>query len=628
MLVTNKLRILSVAAVAFCATSMVMAGDLSSIGVLPPGPSGVAKSVVNALSADGKYAVGYSNAVVSYMKIDGTMDEYVGPVAVVWNEGVLTQLPLFFDGFGFQRASETIATGVVVLQLDGMIGIGGGIRQTIDPFKMQMYVYEAPLNNLGGGAWRDNRLGFAGIVGPYNTARIKTTTAGNQWYIAGDRSGSDRDYVNAEGPDSVSLDHRNGGPDCVSNSVNGTGHTAGYDKGNPGNMPRALYMNFNNGTTQTIIPQPANVISSEAFGISPHHNVVILCGNVATITANQAFVWEPGDAAMTLLGTLPGDTQSTAISVNKIGNNFITVGFSSDGTTEDAVIWDTTGTWSSSGQATLLTDALVAAGIDVSQWTSLTRATSVSDNGKTIAGYGVWAADGSTRGFVADLSKNTQIDARRVFYNNCFYDGNNVGINAGTGSKTDSDAIDTTKSPLMIGGGASTFANWTGYNKGLNGLIYDISDPEVDPVASDFVFEDAGRFATGATLVNPSAVGMIVLQASSPRKVRMVFTFADGSLKNTWLKVTIGTGFGLPASETHFWGNAAGDTGTGNVSPNVLTNASDELAARSNPTTAINRSPVTDRYDINKTSLVDGSDQLWIRSNPTTSLTCLKFVTK
>lgn len=233
---------------------------------------------------------------------------------------------------------------------------------------------------------------------------------------------------------------------------------------------------------------------------------------------------------------------------------------------------------------------------------------------------------------VEPAPEETAITKRAVFYNNSYYDGNKVGIDPAPGPGTrddDADAIDTSKTPLISG--TSTFANVTGYNKGLNGLIYEfeVASSSRDPLASDFTFTNLTRTGTAAgTAVSPSASQLIVLQASSPRKVRMVFTFADNSLKNVWLKVGIGTGFGLAGADTHYWGNAAGDTGVGNVSPNFLTSGSDELAARSNPTTVVTRSPVTDPHDINKTSLVDGQDQLWIRSNPTTAVTCLRYVTK
>lgn len=182
----------------------------------------------------------------------------------------------------------------------------------------------------------------------------------------------------------------------------------------------------------------------------------------------------------------------------------------------------------------------------------------------------------------------------------------------------------------MLNGGESTFDNWTGYDKGINGLIYDIelTCSADDPEASDFTFTNIGKAGTGSTSVYPSASDMIVLEAGSPstlREVRMIFTFTDAAVKNTWLKVEIGTGFGLAATETHFWGNVAGDVGAGNTSPNITVAPADEVAIGLNPSSD---SPVTDQYDVNKDSLVDETDEDYAHDNNTSAFTCVKFITK
>lgn len=375
----------AIIAVTVGATSALGAG-ITSIGVLTPAAGGTAESAVNALSGDGVYAVGYSNGANN--TASATIKQ-----PIIWSvaDG-LVQLPNPTNTDGF-------ASGVVHRTSVNMVGIGGGFFQTYDPFKYEMYFYGASTLNVGGASWIGNSLGLAGIVGPYNTARIRTGHAGDPWFIAGDRSGSVRDYV--QGVDGApGLDHRNVG-DCMSNSIAGNAHTAGSDTGNPAGAKRAIWMNNNNGTTQTVIPGGAG-IRSEAFGINAADS--ILSGYDATnATDTQAFIWKVGDGAMTLLGTLAGDTQSNAITVNQIGSDYIAGGYSSNGTTERAVIWDTTGLWDATGQAKLVSDLLTAAGVDMSEWTRLTRVTSMSDDGLIIGGYGVWAADGTTRGFVATI---------------------------------------------------------------------------------------------------------------------------------------------------------------------------------------------------------------------------------
>ena len=73
-----------------------------------------------------------------------------------------------------------------------------------------------------------------------------------------------------------------------------------------------------------------------------------------------------------------------------------------------ATVWDTSGTWDTTGTAKSLQALLAADGVDTSAWTHLTRVYAGSDDGKVLAGYGIWAADGSTRGFVAVKTTTTR----------------------------------------------------------------------------------------------------------------------------------------------------------------------------------------------------------------------------
>ena len=132
----------------------------------------------------------------------------------------------------------------------------------------------------------------------------------------------------------------------------------------------------------------------------------VIVGYDQDLTANNykhGFYYPQGAAGMTLLRELAGDVLSEAIDVRVIGGNMIIGGYSSDGTAETAVVWDTTGVWDGSGLAMSVKDLLTGAGLDTSAWSSLSRVTSLSDNGGTVAGWGIWAADGTTRGFVASI---------------------------------------------------------------------------------------------------------------------------------------------------------------------------------------------------------------------------------
>ncbi|MBI4578238.1 MAG: carboxypeptidase regulatory-like domain-containing protein, partial [Planctomycetes bacterium] len=234
--------------------------------------------------------------------------------------------------------------------------------------------------------------------------------------------------------------------------------------------------------------------------------------------------------------------------------------------------------------------------------------------------------------------------ARKIFYNNSYFDGNKPGIDpapiAGP-NNDDSDAIDPGKEPLIPGYGMATSANWTGFAQGINGLIYDVKDPSRAPVVGDFLFRTIGKAGTSPPVVVAPSAFAVLPGAGVNGSDRVVITFSSwqtggapggtwpyGSVQNTWLQVDIGTGFGLPAPDTHYWGNAAGDTGQGNIPPNILVNPTDEIWIRTHPTTPLNRSPVQDMADVNKDSLANPTDQVYIRTHATTPLNCVRMVVR
>jgi len=395
---------LAIAAVTVGAAS-AFAGSLVSIGVLDETPpaGGSPASAIYAITPGGEYAVGYSNA--GNIADSATINQ-----PIIWSVGDgLVELPNPDD-------LDAQATGVVLRPLLEKVGVGGNVNG-------MMQYYTAFQSNLAGGTWLVNGRGSAAVVGPYNSARLAKpnyylpSTYLNPWYIGGDWN-NERDHVQGApsndteeppGHGIPSIDHKNtGAGDCVSYSVCNNAWTAGYDMGNFGSQRRALFMNSNNGSTQIVIPGGSGW-RSKAYGINAAGSV--LCGydtDDEALTTSQAFVWKVGDAAMTMLGTLGTDTFAVGITCNVIGGDTIVAGYSA-GTNQQAVVWDTTGTWDSSGSAQLLTTLLTNAGVDTSAWTRLTQATTMSDSGAVIAGYGVWAADGSTRGFVASLSAPPEV---------------------------------------------------------------------------------------------------------------------------------------------------------------------------------------------------------------------------
>jgi len=358
---------------------------LIDIGVLTPGPGGAPESQVRAISPNGEFAVGYSTGANA---AGNTAIQQ--PVVWVAKTGALIQLPNPWD-------LNAQMTGVVILPTGGSsaeapydgspaVGMSGNLNNTA-------YMYKALQSDLAGGTL--TRTCCLGAIGLYNTSGRQMNAADERWYTGARREGTNRAQIHRRDPNGTANSWQTGV--SMINSVGGTGYNAmvGWDSGNTGGAHRALWLDRVNLSTQTPIPGGAHILS-EGLGISPGGEPDRwFCGfdTDAGGATTQAFRWNSQHAAMTLLGRLPGDTQSQAIDINNAG---IAVGVSA-GAVEQAVVWD------ADGHIALLQDLLVAAGVNTSAWTRLTRATTLTDDGLTIGGSGVWAADGTTRGFIATI---------------------------------------------------------------------------------------------------------------------------------------------------------------------------------------------------------------------------------
>jgi len=366
--------------------------SFSPIGVLDNSPpAGVAQSWVSAISPDGTWAVGYSHGPNS-----GGTATIKQPV--VWSQATgLVQLPNpITTGF--------FARGVAIRPENGQIALSG----SPDSGNIQMYTYQAPLTDVAGGSWAATSYGTTSVMGAqtkqFNASRLQSGSgSAESWWTAGQNTGvlpnpalryGMDGAVTAEYLHTTSATNRH----SFGYSVSGNGLVAGWVRTAANTNMRAALLNNGAvpaGIGQTLIPGGSGNVS-EAFGISVDGNV--LCGyDQGTVT--QAFVWTQGGASMTLLGMLAGDTSSQAYVVN----NAEMVGGFSLGSERSAVIWDTTGVWDTSGQPKKVWDLLAAAGVDLSaDWQNLTRVTSMSDDGMTLAGTGTWI-DGTARGWIATI---------------------------------------------------------------------------------------------------------------------------------------------------------------------------------------------------------------------------------
>jgi hypothetical protein len=220
------------------------------------------------------------------------------------------------------------------------------------------------------------------------------------------------------------------------------------------------------------------------------------------------------------------------------------------------------------------------------------------------------ANDGEVEDHAVFISRPSVV-GRWVFYNGSAFDGNNAAANA-----QDDNAIPTNKSALLPGG-IATFANYTSYSRGINGIMVDIvglANPTgLNP--TDFQFKvgnDSNPDGPGwTTAPNPS----VATRDLGNGVTRVTLIWADNdAVKNKWLQVTVKVtpNTGLAASDVFYFGNAIGETG--NNAANAVVDLQDDLAARAHKT-GFTPAAITNVYDFNRDRRVNATDELISRYN-------------
>ena len=229
------------------------------------------------------------------------------------------------------------------------------------------------------------------------------------------------------------------------------------------------------------------------------------------------------------------------------------------------------------------------------------------------------------------------IAGRHLFYNqsgtSTRYDGNNLAINA-----SDDLAIATDKTAyLWEDTGAATFANVSSYTKGINGIMVDISGSHPSITADDFIFRVGNNNSPGlwATANAPTSIS-VRAGAGVSGSDRVEIIWNTGAPIKQWLEVIVlanaDTGLaqkvGHPAGhgDAFFFGNAVGNTGTGDTAANSLVTALDESAIRGNNALISANIPITNIYDVGRNASVSALDESAARLNGTNPTTTLKYL--
>ena len=217
-----------------------------------------------------------------------------------------------------------------------------------------------------------------------------------------------------------------------------------------------------------------------------------------------------------------------------------------------------------------------------------------------------------------------------VFYNHSAWDGNDPSANL-----ADDAAIAIDKEALRTGHKAS-FANYTSYSLGINGVIVDLPTlpgptPGVFPLTADFTF----RMGNSDTPMNwpsaPSPQITIRRRAGLSGGDRVTLVWPDGAIKKQWLQVTVlaTSHTGLDTPDVFYFGNAVGETGNSAAAPlaDAVVNVTDTILTRSNQRGPFNPAPITFPYDYNRDKLVNSTDTILGRANQAGPFIALKLIT-
>ena len=235
-----------------------------------------------------------------------------------------------------------------------------------------------------------------------------------------------------------------------------------------------------------------------------------------------------------------------------------------------------------------------------------------------------------TSQMITTIVEPATIAGRYIFYNKSAFDEGREEADV-----ADDGAIAPNKTPLLPGQSA-TFANYTSYARGVNGIMIDILGLPVASLSeSDFSFRVGNSDDVNNEDANPlndwvAAPAPLDIQvrpgAGAGNSDRVTVIWSENEIQKQWLQVVVlaTPNTGLAVSDTHYWGNAIADTG--DSAGNTAVSTADVLGARANPHTLLNPAALDDVYDFNRDSLVNTQDPLIARNNTTTILNDLNLI--
>jgi len=241
-------------------------------------------------------------------------------------------------------------------------------------------------------------------------------------------------------------------------------------------------------------------------------------------------------------------------------------------------------------------------------------------NGSAGTGFEVFTQGAAT--LILSDSVPVVVD-RHIFYNESNFDGNDPAI-----GQSDDNAIAPDKEALR--NGTATFANYTSYTRGINGIMVDI-DQLTDPGnldATDFEFHVGNDNSPGGWSLLGGVAPTIEVRTGEGvwGTDRVTITWDDNVIENQWLQVTVKmAGTGLVADDVFYFGNAIGESGDSGV--NALVDIFDMTGVRSNPTLYGPPEDINNQFDFNRNQHIDVFDLITTFDNRTDSISALKLIT-
>jgi hypothetical protein len=233
------------------------------------------------------------------------------------------------------------------------------------------------------------------------------------------------------------------------------------------------------------------------------------------------------------------------------------------------------------------------------------------------------------------------VTGRRVFYyNSSRYD--TTGDPQTPLPFSDDNAIASDKVALRPGQSA-TFANYTSYTQGINGIMVDLQGAGTHTsitlanILNDFTFKVGNNASPGTWANAPSPIAVTVrTNVNSARNGagtvsgsdRVELIWLNGAIQQEWLEVivkaTVDTG--LAANDVFFFGSEIANTSAFNTTAVARTGTPDISGVQSHGANVSANIPITNIYDFDRDGRVDTGDISAIQTHGTNATTGLMLI--